>query len=171
MPKGLIGWDVCSMARRRGPNLDSRQYDEWLDKAGSDLIAASVLREDDRCYDCAAFHCQQAIEKALKAYILLRSGNLYDGHNLTWLCRQAARYDTKFEQWLDESAALGHCYIETRYPSDMHEPLEYQQVERAFEMAYDMFMFICVQIDGHFDRKPRTPPTLRTGGRHSAGGK
>ncbi len=72
---------------------------------------------DDRCYNLSAFHCQQAIEKALKSYILLKSGLLVDGHNLTWLCKQAMRYDPKFSDWLDESAALNRCYIETRYPA------------------------------------------------------
>ena len=136
---------------------DSRQYDEWLDKAGSDLLCARTLREDDRCYDGAGFHCQQAVEKALKAYILLRSGQLHDGHNLTWLCRQALRYDRKFSGWFDESAALTHCYIETRYPSDLYESFDYTRVRQAYEMAYEMFMFICSQIDAHFERASRFP--------------
>lgn len=134
---------------------DSRQYDEWLDKAGGDLLCARALREDDRCYDGAGFHCQQAIEKALKAYILLRSGRLHDGHNLTWLCRQALRYDRKFSDWFDESAALTHCYIETRYPSDLYEAFDYARVRQAYTMAYEMFMFICGQIDAHFERASR----------------
>lgn len=148
------------MNRRPVRYSDSRQYDDWLDKAGGDLLAASVLREDDRCYDSAAFHCQQAIEKALKAFILLRSGNLYDGHNLSWLCRQAARYDLKFQSFMEESALLNRCYIETRYPSDNEERIEYERVSVSYEMAYDMYMFICAQIDSHFERTPRPAPTL-----------
>ena len=66
----------------RRSNQDSKRYFDWLDHSSADLVAASLLKEDDRCYDQAAFHCQQSIEKALKAYILLRSGRLYDG--LMW---------------------------------------------------------------------------------------
>lgn len=63
---------------------DSRRYYDWLEHSSQDLIAAKILSEDDRCYRLSAFHCQQAIEKALKAYILLKSDVLVDGHNLTW---------------------------------------------------------------------------------------
>ena len=45
---------------------DSRRYYDWLEHSSQDLIAAKILSEDDRCYRLAAFHCQQAIEKALK---------------------------------------------------------------------------------------------------------
>ena len=98
---------------------DSRRYYDWLEHSSQDLIAAKILSEDDRCYRLSAFHCQQAIEKALKAYILLKSDVLVDGHNLTWLCRQAKKYDKGFHQWFDESADLNQCYIETRYPADI----------------------------------------------------
>lgn len=76
-------------SRSRAHNgRDSRRYYDWLEHASQDLIAAKILSEDDRCYRLSAFHCQQAIEKALKAYILLKSDVLVDGHNLTWLCRR-----------------------------------------------------------------------------------
>ena len=94
---------------------DSRRYYDWLEHSSQDLIAAKILSEDDRCYRLAAFHCQQAIEKALKAYILLKSDVLVDGHNLTWLCRQAKKYDRGFHQWFDESADLNQCYIAVSY--------------------------------------------------------
>lgn len=136
---------------------DSRQYDEWLDKAGGDLLCARALQENDRCYDGAGFHCQQAVEKALKAYLLLRGGQLYEGHSLTWLCRRALRYDRRFAQWFEESAALTHCYIETRYPSDLYEPFDFVRVREAYGMAHDMYLFICRQIDAHFSRAPRQP--------------
>ena len=88
---------------------DSRRYYDWLEHSSQDLIAAKILSEDDRCYRLSAFHCQQAIEKALKAYILLKSDVLVDGHNLTWLCRQAKKYDKGFHQWFDESTVNLTC--------------------------------------------------------------
>lgn len=140
---------------KQGYAQDSRRYDAWLDKAGEDLCAATVLRGDDRCYGGAAFHCQQAVEKALKAYILLRSGELCEGHSLIWLCKRATRHDQKFSGWLDESAALGNCYIETRYPSDSREAFDFGAVCAACDMALDMFRFICEQVDAHFERPPK----------------
>ena len=49
---------------------DSRRYFDWLYYANLDLLAAKNLQCDERCYNGAAFHCQQCIEKALKGYLL-----------------------------------------------------------------------------------------------------
>ena len=87
---GGAGFAMGNRSRRHNAQ-DSRRYYDWLEHSSQDLIAAKILSEDDRCYPLAAFHCQQAIEKALKAYILLKSDVLVDGHNLTWLCRQAKK--------------------------------------------------------------------------------
>lgn len=149
------------MVRRRH-STDSRQYDEWLECSGEDLMAANVLRQDDRCYAAAAFHCQQSVEKALKAYILLESGQLCDGHNLVWLCKRAMRYDRRFSDWLDESARLSGCYIETRYPSDDAPEYTYRRVREAYHMARDMFRFIFSQVDAHFEETDEAEETEET---------
>lgn len=52
---------------------DSRRYFDWLYYANLDLLAAKNLQCDERCYNGAAFHCQQCIEKALKGYLLLKN--------------------------------------------------------------------------------------------------
>ena len=142
-----------AVKNNRHNSQDSKRYFDWLDHSSADLVAASLLKEDDRCYDQAAFHCQQAIEKALKAYILLRSGRLYDGHNLTWLCRQAKKYHKGFQQWYDESAELNQCYIETRYPADVDKEIDYKMVQGFYTMAKDMYRFIFEQVDQELERR------------------
>jgi HEPN domain-containing protein len=131
------------MGKRRHVNYsDSTRYRDWLDRACEDISCAKILREDEKCHNSAAFHCQQCIEKALKAYILLKEDRLVDGHNLTWLCRQAMRLDSRFDEWLDESASLNKCYIETRYPADLPLALDRAEVERYYGMAQGMYKFI-----------------------------
>ena len=108
------------MTRRRKGASDSCFYYKWLDKALCDLQAARLLLTYGGDHYNIAFHCQQAIEKALKGYLLFRTGRHFDGHNLTYLCRQAIQLDSKaFSEYLDESAALNDLYIETRYPTDL----------------------------------------------------
>ncbi len=142
------------MARyNRHSSTDSHLYFEWLEHSSADLLAASLLKEDDRCYELAAFHCQQSIEKALKAYILLRSGKLVEGHNLTWLCRQAKKHHKGFQQWFEESADLNQCYIETRYPADVDREIDYKKVQNFYTMAKDMYLFIFEQVDQELDRR------------------
>ena len=130
------------MSRARKGGRDSLYYYKWLDKALLDLQAARILMtwNGDTCN--IAFHCQQAIEKALKGYLLFKTGRHFDGHNLTYLCRQAVQQDEMFTEWLDESAALNNLYIETRYPTDLPLELDESTVRSYFRMAEDMFAAI-----------------------------
>lgn len=143
------------MSRRRHKNGDSKLYYDWLDKAEDDMNAAQLLITSDNCYNACAFHCHQAIEKSLKAYLLLFSARSLDGHNLTWLCKQAVREDHRFSRWLAGSALLNGYYIETRYPTDTADDVEYAEAKESFETAMEMYLFICEQIDDILER--RTP--------------
>ena len=53
--------------RRSKHSDDSRLFFDWLEIAARDLLAARLLMEKQQCLEIAGFHCQQAIEKALKA--------------------------------------------------------------------------------------------------------
>lgn len=130
------------MGRRRSDPHDSRRYYDWLERAECDLESADILRihNGDNCN--AAFHCQQCIEKALKAYILYSTGHHIDGHNLTYLCRSACKSDRKFDDWLDESMALNRYYIETRYPTDAGFDVDDEELDTVYRMAKDMYEFI-----------------------------
>lgn len=139
------------MARHRVNPSDSRYYFEWMENASEDIYVADILLDNEKCRNSCAFHCQQAIEKALKAYLLLLSGKLMDGHNLTWLCRQALKYDGQFEEYFDESSSLNRYYIETRYPADIPLKLTKDEINRIFNMAKDMYDFIETQVDEEED--------------------
>lgn len=136
------------MGRHRPRTRDSRKHIDWINKAGEDITAAKILMNHPQCFNACAFHCQQAIEKSLKAYILVASDMLVDGHNLTWLCRQANKYDREkaFSQWLEDSAGLNKFYIETRYPTDLGVKITGKNIERIYKTAREMYDFICSQI-------------------------
>lgn len=128
--------------KRKSGGSDSLYYYKWLDKALSDLQAARILLTWQGDPSITAFHCQQAIEKALKGYLLYKTGRHFDGHNLTFLCRQAAAQDEQFVEWLDESAALNNLYIETRYPNDLPLRITETDCRRFLTMAENMFAAI-----------------------------
>ena len=121
---------------------DSLRYKDWYEKAAHDLRGAQILMEYDGGNDLVAFHCQQAIEKALKGYLLFKMGRHFDGHNLTFLCRQAAIADERFSRYLGESAALNNYYIETRYPTDLPFEITEAQIHNILIMAEDLFNVI-----------------------------
>ena len=116
-------------------------------KALCDLQCARLLLTYGGDAYNIAFHCQQAIEKALKGYLLYRTGRHFDGHNLTYLCRQAIRLDPDgFSEYLDESAALNDLYIETRYPTDLPFEINEVEIRRYLDMAERMFAAIRRQL-------------------------
>jgi len=49
---------------------DSLRYKDWFEKAVHDLHGAEILMEHDGGNDLVAFHCQQAMEKTLKGWLL-----------------------------------------------------------------------------------------------------
>ena len=125
---------------------DSRRYFDWLFHANLDFLAAKNLIKDTRCYNSAAFHCLQCIEKALKGYLLFKKHKLYDGHNLTWLCKQAALCDQHFSQWIGQSSSLNRFYIETRYPADIPLDIDTDTIDNLMNSMTEMLEFITEQI-------------------------
>lgn len=63
--------------------VDSKIIEDWLEKAKEDLEASKILFNHNGSRGLAAFHSQQAIEKAYKAYLLNKTGELAEGHSLT----------------------------------------------------------------------------------------
>lgn len=148
---------MSAKRRRHKGNTDSRRYYDWLDRAGEDLICAQRLIQDDFTYNSTAFHCQQTIEKALKAYILFRSNRLVDGHNLTWLLRQAARYNSHYNDWLKVTAKLNRAYIEARYPADIPLELGYQEIHNCYEVTKEIYGYICNEVDESLESHREKP--------------
>jgi len=137
---------------------DSRRYFDWLYYAAIDLRAAKLLLDDNRCYNMVAFHCQQCAEKAFKGYLLWRRHKLYDGHNLPWLCKQAAQEDENFRSRLQISSDLNHYYIEARYPADFLLHLDDETAASIIVETNDLLTFVnsLVKFDFQSYRQKRT---------------
>ena len=95
----------------------SGMKDEWADRARYDLETAKTLLESGR-YLYVLFCCQQAVEKALKALIANRTGEMPPRiHNLTKLTDAAGLKPD--EERVDFLAALSVFYVQTRYPGEI----------------------------------------------------
>lgn len=75
-----------------------RNYIEsWLSKAGHDLLSAQRLLEiEPVILDNACFHCQQAIEKCLKAFLIYHGRDIERTHNVIFLLSECANFDGIF---------------------------------------------------------------------------
>lgn len=97
--------------------VDTIKYNEWFAMAKKDVRSAKILFEHDADYEIVCFHCQQAIEKYLKGYLIYETGELQEGHSLLKLCKKASPFNTNLKSFLKEMAFVNTYYIETRYPA------------------------------------------------------
>lgn len=83
-------------------------------------------------FEWACFQSQQAAEKALKAFLMLKGKREMLTHSVYGLLRDCAALDKRFESLLD-AKALDQYYIPTRYPGGLPDgtPHEYYTSEDA----------------------------------------
>ncbi|NMB95209.1 MAG: HEPN domain-containing protein [Clostridiaceae bacterium] len=126
--------------------VDSLRYNEWLEKAGRDLKSAKVLKQNDCGNDVVAFHCQQAIEKSLKGYLLKQTGQVFEGHSLIYLCKESARYNSEFKRMIKDCAFVNQYYIETRYPSDIPLVVSDDEADECISIAEEIYKMVTEHI-------------------------
>lgn len=98
---------------------------QWLAKARNDLLNAdNNLNSDDVPTDTVCFHCQQAAEKLLKAY-LAGNGQIYPiTHDLFLIMEKILPLNNDAERLRDSLAILMPYAVEIRYPDDWYMPTE-----------------------------------------------
>jgi HEPN domain-containing protein len=126
--------------------VDSLRYNEWLEKANSDLKSAKVLKQNDCGNDVVAFHCQQAIEKSLKGYLLKQMGQVVEGHSLIYLCKESSNHNIEFKKRLKDCAFVNQYYIETRYPSDVPLVVSDEEANECILIAEEIFKMVSESI-------------------------
>jgi HEPN domain-containing protein len=95
----------------------------WLRKASNDLRYAGIdLVAEPAAPEDAVFHCQQAVEKALKAFLVWSDVPFPKTHDLGRLGHQAAQLDPSLEQLVDRIVDLSKYAWTFRYPGDPIEP-------------------------------------------------
>ncbi len=116
----------------------------WLIKARNDLGSAKKLAHgSDAYYDTAIYHCQQAAEKALKAFLVYHDIEFEKVHNLTMLVGFCLEIDPEFNNYLDAAAILTPYATSYRYPNELFElEPEERQIEEALELAEQIFNFV-----------------------------
>lgn len=106
-----------------------------MSRAELDLRAAKVdLGADPPLLADAAFHCQQAVEKALKALLTHHDHLFRKTHDIGELGLACLEHEPSLEALLRESAPLTEYAWRFRYPGEVFEP-DRQEVENALELA------------------------------------
>jgi HEPN domain-containing protein len=92
---------------------------QWLAKAQEDLDVAKHLMSPEVAYpNAAAFHCQQAAEKLMKAVLVAHQVAFPKTHDLEELLRLVTTVDESLASALDDIGELNPYSVEYRYPGD-----------------------------------------------------
>ncbi|MBI3537237.1 MAG: HEPN domain-containing protein [Chloroflexi bacterium] len=94
----------------------------WLTKAKHDLGSAEQLANASEPYlDVAIYHCQQAAEKSLKAFLVYQDIEFEKIHNLASIINLCVEVDKYFETLADAAANLTPFATAYRYPDEFFE--------------------------------------------------
>ncbi len=95
--------------------------------------------------DMAAYHAQQAAEKALKAFLTLQSVPFRRTHDLVELQAQCAALDEHFSRFLDTAQQLNPYATRFRYPGGPLAP-PLVEAQQALQVAEQVVAFVKLRL-------------------------
>jgi HEPN domain-containing protein len=122
-----------------------REVRRWLEKAGHDWrTAEAVVAHDPPITDTAAFHCQQAFEKLLKAYLVQARDPFEKIHDLEQLLDQCAGHDAAFGEFRQHALDMNAYAVRFRYPGPADPSVE--EVQDALRAVAEVWRFVIARL-------------------------
>ena len=113
---------------------------EWMNAGQEDLdVTQLIIAEGPYMLNSACFHCQQAIEKFLKAFLISRKKEFPKTHNLDHLRELCIHEDIGFSQF--DVGDYENFAVRNRYPHDNELP-DIDQVKILYTGACDIRDFV-----------------------------
>ncbi len=116
---------------------------QWRAKAQSDWEAVEILMASERCpAETVCFHCQQFVEKLLKAFLTSHGIETPKTHDLRRLIQLAEPFAPELSLLSDASDTLTIHGVETRYPGDWRqiEPSEMNEIVQLSKQFGDILL-------------------------------
>ncbi|WP_447972362.1 HEPN domain-containing protein [Nitrospira sp. Kam-Ns4a] len=125
-----------------------REVGEWLARAADDIREADHdLRAQPPLLRGAVFHCQQAAEKALKAFLVARERPFRKTHDLDELGQAAVALDSTLTEVVTAAIDLTPYAWRFRYPGESEEPSR-EEAERALALAREVYEAVLARLPG-----------------------
>jgi len=99
------------------------------------------MKDAEPVYWAAAFHCQQAAEKSLKAFLAYNEYHVEKTHDIEFLVKLCMKFLPEIEQFIETGAALSEYAVDTRYPAAKFEITKIK-AEKAIETARSIYEFV-----------------------------
>ena len=108
---------------------------EQLSKAEHDIGMAKLALDYKPEYtDSICFHCQQAVEKYLKAYLIFIGIRFKKSHSLSYLLDLIEEKEEVPEDIYKKADQLDNYSVKTRYPIEWPEPT-LEETKEAYRYA------------------------------------
>ena len=129
--------------------MDKKQQiiEEWIILADQDMGMAELAIEhqpDFRYSIC--FHCQQAAEKYLKAYLVFCGIAIKKTHSLVYLLDLVSEHEAISDDLYSTAEILEEYGVDVRYPS------YYKPTNKNIEEAYKAAIYIKDMVVGKMNR-------------------
>ena len=122
--------------------MGNKRIIEWFRFGDNDLIVAehSARTLSPQPLEIICYHCQQAIEKYLKGYLLFH-GSLEPPktHNLMALCESCSEIDPEFDNIVLKCNILNAYGVQPRYPDEIY--IDESRMEIALAYAKELKLF------------------------------
>lgn len=118
----------------------------WLERAWADMDSAQILLNPQRSRpDTALFHCQQAAEKAWKAFLFWNDATFPKTHLLRELGEACSALDESLRPLAERAEDLTQFVWLYRYPGDEEEPTP-EEAEEALALAGEVYEAVLARL-------------------------
>lgn len=119
---------------------------DWLRKAAEDLEAAETLfRQHASFAATVVFHCQQAAEKAFKAFLFWHGTPFHKTHDLEELGNACQVHDATLSDVANRAVNLTPYAWRFRYPGDVFAPAP-PDVASALALAREVYEAVLARL-------------------------
>ena len=116
---------------------------DWLRRAKSNLERARGGKiKEEILYEDLCFDCQQAAEKAIKAFLISIDKEFPPTHSIARLLEIVSETQTEIPAAIYKAIALTDYAVKTRYPGEI-EPLTKEDYEEALKIAETVYNWVC----------------------------
>ena len=121
---------------------------QWFNKANNDLKTAKILLDNSpELSDMITFHCQQAVEKYFKCYLIEMDIIFKKTHNLIYLLDLMNEKIDIPERLYKIAEELNDYAVEIRYPREIEGNPTKKETEKAYQSALEVKNYISEKID------------------------
>jgi HEPN domain-containing protein len=124
----------------------SEHINEWINKADHDLGSAKIIYLHLPDYfDTIAFHCQQAVEKYIKAILVFKGIEFDRSHDLIYLLELLSGVSAVTKEQYQKAVSLNGFSVQIRYPNKIIK-LSKEELEEAISTSQEFRLFAIEQI-------------------------